>query len=108
MSNELTQFTGGLVARDSRTGRALSRINASGQLRQATVDVEADVTMAKLEAITAVTGQALGAVARVAQAETALAQNFPGASGRLAFIAQQHMLAAGEVLNELRYRVRNN
>ena len=108
MSYELAPLTGGLPARDARrSGRALSRVQASGQIRQAVIDVEADVTMAKLEAITTTTGHALASVARVAQAETALALNFPGASGRLAFIADQHMLAVGEVLNELRYRVRN-
>ncbi len=108
MSYDLTPFVQGVLAGDARrTGRTLSRINASGPLRQATVDVEADVSFAKLEAVTALTGHALSAVARVAQAEAALALTVPAASGRLAFIAEHHMLAAAEVLDELRYRVRN-
>lgn len=108
MSYDLTPFPSGALAGDARrNGRALSRISASGQLRQAAVDVEGDVALSKLEVLTGVIGHALSAVARVAQAETALALNVPGASGRLAFIADQHMLASAEVLDELRYRMRN-
>jgi hypothetical protein len=107
--SDLLPYTGtAALSRESRrTGRAISRVHGDGQVRQAAIDAEVDVTMAKLDAVTTGTGQALTAVARVAQAETALAQNFPGASGRLAFLAERHMLAASDIVEVLVCRVRH-
>lgn len=107
MSYDLTPYAGGPLLRDARrTTRAISRVNSGGQIRQAQVDVETDVAICKIESITIATGQALGAVARVAQAETAMAQNFPGASGRLAFIAERHMLHVSDVVDDLQRTLR--
>ena len=107
MSYDITRWEAGGLDRDHRrTSRVISRVASGGQIRQAQVEVEADVTAAKIDAITGATGLGLGAVAKVAQAEQALMQNFPTASGRLAFIAERHMLAVGDVLDELHYQVR--
>lgn len=52
MSYDVALYTGaGSLVRDARrTGQAISRIQCGGQVRQATVDAEADVTTAKLQA----------------------------------------------------------
>jgi hypothetical protein len=106
-SNEIVLFSSGALARDARrTTVAVNRVYSRGEIRQAEVDVESDVAQAKLDAVTRLTGQAMTAVARLAQAETALTQNFPAASGRLAFIAEQHMLLSGDIVADLHYRVR--
>jgi hypothetical protein len=107
VSYDIDLFEGRGLARDARrTGRQISRVRSGGEIRKAAVDVETDVTLDKIDAITATTGQALGSVAKVAQAETALAQNFPGASGRLAFIAERHMLHVSDVLDDFQTKVR--
>ena len=43
----------------------------------------------------------------VARLEMVLAQTFPGASGRLAYLAEGHMLAAGDIVEVLACRVRH-
>lgn len=107
MPYDISLFEGGALARDRRrVGREISRTQSTGLVRQSAIDVETDIAIGKIDAITATTGQALGAVAKVAQAETALAQNFPGASGRLAFIAERHMLYVGDAVDELHNRLR--
>jgi hypothetical protein len=108
MSYELNPYTGGgAMVRDvRRTSRAISRVNGNGQIRQTQVDVETDLALGKIDSITASTGQALGSVAKVAQAEAALALQAPLASGRLAYLAERHLFAAGEVLDQLTSRLR--
>jgi hypothetical protein len=106
--SDLDLYTGaGSLLRDARrASRAISRVQAGGQVRQAQVDVDADVAMGKLDALTAATGQAMGQVAKVGMAEQQLAQLAPMASGRLSFIADRHMLAAADVLDDLRHELR--
>jgi hypothetical protein len=108
MSFDMTPYVGGgAIVRDvRRTNRVVSRVQSGSQIRQASVDAETEVALAKIDSITATTGQALGAVAKVAQAETALAQNFPGASGRLAFIAERHMLHVSDAVDGLQTKLR--
>jgi hypothetical protein len=108
MGNELSLLTGGgLTTRDiARTGRAVSRAQAAGQIRQANIDTEADVSSAKMDALTNSTGQAMRDVARVSQAEMAFAQATPAASGRLANIAEQHAWLVGELVCDLHTAVR--
>jgi hypothetical protein len=107
--SDLMLYTGAAaLSRDSRrTGRAISRVHAESQVRQAVIDAEVDVTVAKIDAVTTSTGHGLTSVARIAQAETVLAQNFPGATGRLAFLAERHMLAASDMVDDLACRVRH-
>lgn len=106
MPNEPILLSDVLGGTTRRTERAVSRVQSASVIRQTSVDSEADVSSAKLDAITNITGQALGAVARVSQAEMTLAQNVPTASGRLALIADQFTLAASEVVADLNSRVR--
>jgi len=97
----------GLTTRDDRrTNRAISRHNAGGQIRVAAVDAETDVAMAKVEGLTMVTADAMSAVARLAQAQTQLEQQVPEASGRLAYIAETHLLCVGDMLRDLRHDLR--
>src|SRR5579884_3498795 len=100
MSSELIPFlSSGLDRNVKRAVREISRTNAVGQVRMNSVDSEADVAGAKVDAYSASTGQALVSVAKVAQAEQALVTQVPMASGRLAFIAERHALAVGEILD---------
>lgn len=109
MSAGLVPYAGGALTRDARrTGRQIQRAQSVGQLRQAVIDVETDIAIARVEAVTAATGQAMGSVARVAQAELALVQQFPQASGRVAFIAERHMLALGDIVDGLCRQVRRS
>jgi hypothetical protein len=95
------------LARDARrAGRAISQIHGDSQVRQAAIDAEVDVTLAKVDALTGTTGYVLTQTARVAQMEAALVQNFPGASGRVAYHCERHMLAVGDCVEFMICRIR--
>jgi hypothetical protein len=107
MSYEVIPYVDGFGSRDARrSARAMNQIAIRGQVRQAEVDVETDIALGKIHSITATTGQGLGAVAQVAQAETALVQHFPAASGRLAFIAERHMFHVSDAIDDLQWKLR--
>ncbi|MFL6137360.1 MAG: hypothetical protein ACJ74O_06105 [Frankiaceae bacterium] len=95
-----------LLRDERRTGRAISRVRSGGAVRLARVDTEVDIAVGKMDGLTLATGQGLGAVGRVAQAEQQLVQLAPLASGRLAYLADRHMLAVGDVLDDLRRDLR--
>ena len=97
---------GGLLRDARRSGRAISRYQAAGHVRVGQVDTETDVGLAKLEAVTYSTGQAMSAVVRVAQAQRQLEQLAPEVSGRLTFLADSHMLAMSDRLADLRSELR--
>jgi hypothetical protein len=70
--------TNGAIARQSRrVARGVCHVQGDGQIRQADIDTEADVTDGKLGAVTSGTMHAMTAVANVARLEMVLAQNFP-------------------------------
>jgi hypothetical protein len=95
------------LSRDSRrASRSISRSRSVSQIRMARVDDETDVTLAKVDALTATTGAAMGAVVRVAQAQRHLEQLAPEAAGRLAFLADDHLLAMGDSVQDLRRELR--
>lgn len=95
------------LPRDARrTGRAVSRYQAHGQVRIAQTDVDTDVAIAKGDSYTAATGAAMGNVIRVAQAQRQLEQLAPEASGRLAMLADEHALTMADNLAELRRSLR--
>ncbi len=85
-----------------RAGRSISRYQAHGQVRSAAIDVETNLALDKLYSLTAVTGQAMGAVVRVAQAQKQLELLAPETSGRLSLLADEHTLALAEVTAEHR------
>jgi hypothetical protein len=92
-------YTGGeLLGRDSRrAARTISRYQAQTQVRVAGTDQETDVSLAKLESSTAVTGQAMAAVVRVAQLQKQLETLAPEASGRLSMLADGHAISLVEI-----------
>jgi len=105
--SDLIPYTEHGVSRDvRRASRAISRYQSGGQVRLATVDTETDVAMAKVDALTSATGSAMGSVVRVAQAQRHLEQLAPEASGRLAFLADDHMIGMGDVMSDLRRNLR--
>ncbi len=108
MSELIPYQGGGGLTRDSRrAGRAITRSRSFTQVRLAVVDDEADVTMQKVEALTSATGAGMGAVTRVAQAQKHLEALAPEVSGRLSFLADSHLLAVGDALQDLRRSLRN-
>lgn len=89
-----------------RAARAVTRYQAGGQVRIARIDVETDISLVKVDALTAATGTAMGAVVRVAQAQQQLELLAPAAAGRLAHLADSHLLAMGDLVQDLRRELR--
>lgn len=108
MTNDLTTYEDGfpLIRDVRRAGRAISRHQSGGQVRQAMVDIDTQVALTNADAITAATGSAMGSVLRVAQAQRHLEQLAPEAAGRLAYLADDHMLSMGDVMADLRRDLR--
>lgn len=103
----LALYGSNLPTRPSRRSmRVFEQLTTNGQVRQTAVDVEADVTFDKIDAITATTGAAMGAVTKVAQAQAAMEQLVPQASGRLNFIADMHAAAMADELDRQHQRMR--
>ena len=97
---------GGLSCDNRRAGRAISRSRSVSQVRMARVNDEADVSIEKVEALTVTTGMGMAAVTRVAQAQSHLETLAPEVSGRLAYLADSHLLAVGDCLHDLRRQLR--
>lgn len=108
MSSDMQQYQATyLEARDARhVGRAISKHQAAGQIRTSAVDTETDAALAKVDALTQATGYGMSAVSRVAQAQVHLEQLSPQASARLNYLADEHVLAVGDVLADLRRDLR--
>jgi hypothetical protein len=104
---QLYQGGNGLASGDARrASRAISRHQAGAQVRTTRVDADTDVTMAKIDATTAATGQGMAAVTKVAQLQAQLELMAPAVSGRLTYLADQHMFAVGESLSDLQRDLR--
>lgn len=89
---------GGMLRRDAqRSGRAISRRVASGQVREADADLATGVAIAKVQSHTAVTAAGMTDVARIAQAQQQLELMTPAAAGRLAMLADSHVLGIVDV-----------
>ena len=107
MSELATHSGGNALARDARRfGREISRGRLDTQIRTSQIDNATDVTLAKVENLTMATGNAMQQITRVAQAQRQLEMMTPDAAGRLAFIADDHMLGCAELLSELRRDMR--
>ena len=107
--NEISLWTGphGPLARDVRqTAKACSKYAAQAAMRTAAVDAETDVALVKIDALTHATGSSMSAVVRVAQAQRHLEQLAPEAAGRLAFLADDHMLSVSGVMADFRRDLR--
>lgn len=104
---QIYQSVGGLTASDSRrTARALSKHAARGVLNVNRVDLVADLGLAKVDAATAVTGQGMGAVARVGQARRQYELLGPETAGYLALLADDHALGMVEIASDVRRDLR--
>jgi outer membrane scaffolding protein for murein synthesis (MipA/OmpV family) len=107
MSGEVRSYDPGMaVGPARRAGRAISRNRAGALVRVSGTDADADVAQAKIDNLTMATGTAMSSVVRVAQAQRHLEQLVPEAAGRLAYLADDHMLGMGEVLADLRRTMR--
>lgn len=89
-----------------RAGKTLAKGKVGTTLRVASADNEADIAMAKADAITAVTGAGMTAVARVAQAQVQLEQMAPQAATRLNMIADAHSMTLVDLMTDLARKVR--
>lgn len=106
MSN-LAVYEGGALSRDTRrAGREISRGRLDMQITVSKVDNTGDVAHAKIEGLTMATSNAMQQVTRVAQAQRQLEQMIPEAAGRLAFLADDHVLGCAELLADLRRDLR--
>ena len=74
----------------------------TGRRRIARIDTEGDVAVVKIDVLTIATGTAMGGVIRVAQVQRQLEALVAEAAGRLALLADDHLLAMGETLADLR------
>lgn len=110
MSYELQPYRGdsnAVAPRPARrAARVISRNALAAQVRVSGTDAETDVTVAKIENATMATGTAMTSVVRVAQAQRQLEQLAPEASSRLNYLADDHSLAMGELLSDLRRNLR--
>ena len=107
MSELVSYSGGGALGRESRrTSREISRGRLGTQARISAVDNATDLALAKVESLTMATGSAMQQVTRVAQAQRQLEQLAPEAAGRLAYLADDHMLGCGELLTDLRRDMR--
>lgn len=95
-----------LMSDSRRAGRLVSRYQAQGQTSVALTDVLTDTAIAKSDSVTAVTGQAMSNVVRVAQAQQNFELLVPAASGRLAMLADDHALAMVELTADHRRQIR--
>jgi hypothetical protein len=107
MSQLEPYIAGGALTRDARrSGRAISRYQTGGQVRVVQVDTETDVALAKVDASTMATASAMAAVTKIAQAQKQLELMAPEVSGRLAYLADDHVLGLGDFLQDLRRDLR--
>ena len=109
MDMDLVPMTGGggLISRQARRyGREISRGRLGALIRTGQVDNTTDITLAKIDNLTMATGNAMQQVSRVTQAQRHLEQLTPEAAGRLAFLAEDHMLGCAELLSDLRRELR--
>jgi predicted RecB family endonuclease len=98
---------GGAISRDARrAGRAITHGRLGTQITASRVDNITDVTLAKVENLAMATGNAMQQVIRVAQAQRQLEQMTPEAAGRLALLADDHMLGCADLLADLRRDLR--
>lgn len=89
-----------------RLSRAVSRHAGQTQLRNSKIDSETDVALARMDADTAATANAMGKVVQVAQGQRALELLAPETAGRLNLLSDRHALAMAEVLDDLRRQLR--
>ena len=97
------------LAREARQSlRAIARTRARAEVRVAEVDASTDVTLAKVDNLTMATGAAMQQVVRIARVQRELEQLVPEASGRLNFLADDHLLGCAEMMSDLRRELRRN
>ena len=97
----------GLTRATARANRAIDRIDNGSRVREADIDSEAAATLAKLDVVTTTTATAIVGVGRIGQLEAAVVTQQPGVSGRVAYLAEQHTLASGAILENLQQRLRS-
>lgn len=102
---DMTLYSGGgsLVSSDARrASRVITRGRLDMQIRTAAIDNVTDISQAKVDNLTMATANAMQQVTRVAQAQRQLEQLAPEVTGRLAFLADDHVLGCAELLSDLR------
>ncbi len=106
MPYDVTPLLGGFPPADARrTTRAVGRIESQALVRHTGIDVEVDLTIDKITGLTNATGAGMGAIGKVAQAQTAIEQLVPQASGRLNLLADRHALGVADQLDRCERRL---
>lgn len=91
---------------DRRLARAVSRGHVVSTIRSSDVQNETDVALAKIDATTATSAQAMAAVVHIGQLHKTLELLLPEMAGRLAYLGEDHTLGLGETAADLRRQLR--
>jgi hypothetical protein len=103
----LEPYSGGLSPMGRhQVARSVNRQRAGALIRIAGVKAQAQVAVAKVDALSLVTAEAMTAVTQLARMQRQLEQLAPEASGRLAYLAESHTLLMSGVLQDLRTELR--
>lgn len=90
-----------------QASRAIARHQLGSLVRSHAVEDETGLDVDKIESATAITGAAMGAVVRVAQAQQQLELLAPAASARLNLLADQHALDVAQLSSDHQRRLRH-
>jgi hypothetical protein len=105
--SEMSIYGGGGLSRHRRTvGRELERLEARGLVQRAAIEQQADLQVARVQAIGYVGKHAMHEVALLSQLEQQLASLIPSAAGRLQGLDDIAALAMADVLSDTVRRVR--
>ena len=108
MSYEVSPYRGSeLLPRDDRhIGRAVSRQRADALVRTTGIAAETDVVLTKINEFTMAVGQGMVSVARVGQVQRQCELQAPELSGRLNYLAENHLLGVDTMLTDYRHDLR--
>lgn len=96
-----------LPARTARTmGKSLARLSARTELSIRSIEAQADIQSAKVEAVGFVGKRAMFVVSSVSQTEQQLAQMVPLATSRLLAIGDMVAFGAAEIVAETQSKLR--
>jgi IS30 family transposase len=105
--SEMSIYRAGGLSRHRRTvSRELDRLEARGQIQTAAIEQQADLQVARVQAIGYVGKHAMHEVALLSQLEHQLAALIPSAAGRLQGLDDIAALAMADVLSDTVRRVR--
>lgn len=89
-----------------QAGRQLERLESQALVRSGQIDLEAQLQVARVQAVAYVGRQAMFGVAMISETEAQLGQTVPEARGRVAAIANLTAMGMAEVVADTTRKVR--